>query len=102
VLILGLIVLLLLATAGLTLVKASRDLDAADDGDLGPVTGFVDERLQRTRVAVDTLIQPDAGPVDVRPSRHALRERATTYGIFGLGLVGIATFVAIGYVLLRG
>jgi hypothetical protein len=99
-LILGMIVLALLATAGLTLIKASRDLEAADDSDLGPVAGFVDERLQRTRVAVDTLIQPDVTPADVRPSRHALRERATTYGVFGLGLVGIAVVVVAGYVLL--
>ena len=101
-LILGMIALALLATAGLTLIKASRDLDAADDSDLGAVTGFVDERLLRTRTAVDTLIQPDVTAADVRPSTHALRERATTYGVFGLGLVGIAAFVAIGYVLLGG
>ncbi|MBJ7358651.1 hypothetical protein [Nocardioides sp.] len=101
-LILGMIVLALLATAGLTLIKASRDLDAADDSDLGPVAGFVDERLQRTRSAVDTLIQPDVSAAELRPSRHALAERATTYGVFGLGLVGIAAFVAIGYVLLGG
>jgi hypothetical protein len=101
-LIFGMIILALLATAGLTLIKASRDLDAADDSDLGAVTGFVDERLRRTRTAVDTLIQPDSSAADVRPSRHALRERATTYGVFGLGLVGIAAFVAIGYVLLGG
>jgi hypothetical protein len=99
-LIFGMIVLALVATAGLTLIKASRDLEAADDSDLGSLTGFVDERLQRTRTAVDTLIQPDASAVDVRPSSHALRERATTYGVFGLGLVGIAAFVVIGYVLL--
>jgi hypothetical protein len=98
-LILGMIALALLATAGLTLIKASRDLEAADDSDLGAVTGFVDERLQRTRTAVDTLIQPDVTPADLRPSRHALRERATTYSVFGLGLVGIAAFVVIGYVL---
>ena len=36
----------------------------------------------------------------MRPSRHALRERATTYAVFGLGLVGIAAFVVIGLVLL--
>lgn len=101
-LILGMIVLVLLATAGLTLIKASKDLDAADDSDLGAVAGFVDARLQRTRVAVDTLIQPDVAPADVRPSRHALRERATTYGVFGLGLVGITAFVVVGYVLLGG
>jgi hypothetical protein len=100
-LILGMIVLVLVAAAGLTLVKASRELEAADDSDLGPVAGFIDESLQRTRTAVDTLIQPDATLAEVRPSRHALRERATTYGVFGLGLVGIAAFVVIGTVLLR-
>jgi hypothetical protein len=99
-LILGMIVLALLAAAGLTLVKASRELEAADDSDLGPVAGFIDESLQRTRTAVDTLIQPDATLAEVRPSRHALRERATTYGVFGLGLVGIAAFVVIGLVLM--
>jgi hypothetical protein len=100
-LILGMIVLVLVAAAGLTLVKASRELEAADDSNLGPVAGFIDESLQRTRTAVDTLIQPDATLAEVRPSRHALRERATTYGVFGLGLVGIAAFVVIGTVLLR-
>jgi hypothetical protein len=99
-LILAMIILALVATAGLTLVKASRDLDAADDSDLGPVTGFVDQSLQRTRTAVDTLIQPDVTVAETRPSRYALRERATTYGVFGLGLVGIAAFVAVGYVLM--
>jgi hypothetical protein len=99
-LILGMIVLALVATAGLTLLKASRELDAADDSDLGPVAGFVDEGLLRTRTAVDTLIQPDVGVGEVRPSRYALRERATTYGVFGLGLVGIAAFVVIGLVLM--
>lgn len=101
-LIFGMIVLALVATAGLTLIKASRDLDAGDDSDLGPVAGFVDESLQRTRTAVDTLIQPDVSVAEARPSRHALRERATTYGVFGLGLVGIAAFVVIGIVLIGG
>jgi len=101
-LILGMIILALVAVAGLTLVKASRELEAADDSDLGPVTGFIDESLLRTRTAVDTLIQPDATLAEVRPSRHALRERATTYAVFGLGLVGIAAFVVIGLVLMGG
>jgi hypothetical protein len=99
-LILGMIVLALVAAAGLTLVKAGRELEAADDSDLGPVTGFIEESLMRTRTAVDTLIQPDVTVAEVRPSRHALRERATTYGVFGLGLVGIAAFVVIGLVLI--
>jgi hypothetical protein len=101
-LILGMIVLALVAAAGLTLVKAGRELEAADDSDLGAVTGFIDESLMRTRTAVDTLIQPDATLAEVRPSRHALRERATTYAVFGLGLVGIAAFVVIGLVLMGG
>ncbi len=101
-LILGMIALALVATAGLTLLKASRDLDAADDSDIGSVAEFVDDRLLRTRTAVDTLIQPDVSVADVRPSGHALRERATTYAVFGLGLVGIAAFVVVGYVLLGG
>jgi hypothetical protein len=103
-LILGMIVLVLVATAGLTLLKASRELDAADDSTddmaLGPVAGFVDDSLLRTRTAVDTLIQPDVSVAEVRPSRHALRERATTYGVFGLGLLGIAAFVVVGLVLM--
>lgn len=104
-LVLGMVLLALVATAGLALVKAGRDIDAADgDGhaDLGLVAGFVDDNLQRTRTAVDTLIQPDVTVAEVRPSRHALRERATTYAVFGLGLVGIAAFVVVGLVLLSG
>ena len=99
------IVLLLCALAGFTLVKAGRDIESADpegaDG-VGAVAGFVDGNLQRTRTAVDTLIQPDVTVAEVRPSRHALRERATTYLVFGLGLVGIAAFVAVGVWLLGG
>jgi len=104
-LVLGMILLALVATAGLALFKASRDIeaaDASDHSDLGLVAGFVDDNLQRTRTAVDTLIQPDVTVAEVRPSRHALRERATTYAVFGLGLVGIVAFVVIGSLLVRG
>jgi hypothetical protein len=104
-LVLGMILLALVATAGLALVKAGRDIDAARDresGDLGMVAGFVDGNLRRTRTAVDTLIQPDVTVAEVRPSRHALHERATTYAVFGLGLVGITAFIVIGLVLLGG
>jgi hypothetical protein len=101
-LILGMIALILVATAGLTLLKAGRDLDSADDTTPGAVAGFVDDSLMRTRTAVDTLIQPEATLAETRPSRHAMRERATTYALFGLGLVGIVAFVVIGSVLLGG
>ena len=100
VLILGLILLVLVASAGLALLMTGRDLDAREEP--GPITSFLDDGLLRTRTAVDTLIQPDVTVAEVRPSRHALRERATTYAVFGLGLVGIAAFVVIGLVLVRG
>ena len=96
------IVLLALAVFGLTLVKAGRDIDAADDSgdsEVGFVAGLIDDNLQRTRTAVDTLIQPDVTVAEVRPSRHALRERATTYAVFGLGLVGITAFIVVGLLL---
>jgi hypothetical protein len=101
--VLGMILLALVATAGLALVRAGRAIDNADDphdADLGPVSGFVDGNLRRTRTAVDTLIQPDATLAEVRPTRYALGERATTYSVFGVGLVGIVAFVAIGFTLL--
>lgn len=97
---LGIVLVIAAATAGLTLLKAGRDIDARKGDDLGLVAGIVDGSLSRTRAAVDTLIQPDVAPAEVRPSRHALRERATTYAVFGLGLVGIAAFLVIGIVLL--
>jgi hypothetical protein len=97
--VLGIIIVIVAATVGLALLKAGRDIDARDD-DAGLVAGLVDGSLNRTRTAVDTLIQPDVTVAEVRPSRHALRERATTYAVFGLGLVGIAAFVVIGLVLL--
>ena len=96
------IVLLALAVIGLALVKTSRDIenaDASEHSGVGFVAGLVDDNLQRTRTAVDTLIQPDVTVAEVRPSRHALRARATTYAVFGVGLVGIAAFIVVGLVL---
>jgi hypothetical protein len=100
VLILGLIVVVLLGSAGLMLVLAGRNLESSEEP--GALTSFVDSGLQRTRTAVDTLIQPDVTAAEVRPSRHALSERATTYAVFGAGLVGIVAFVVVGMVLVRG
>lgn len=96
-LILGLVTLTLVLTAGVALLKAGRDIDAADDSEVGTVAGLVDGGLQRTRVAVDTLIQPEVSVTEVEPSPHALRERATTYAVFGLGLLGVAAFVVLGF-----
>ena len=98
--ILGLLALVLVVTAGLTLLKAGRDLDAADDTDPGAVAGLVDDRLHRARTAVETLVTPDVREADLRPSQAAHRNRAATYAVFGLGLVGIAAFIVVGLVLL--
>jgi hypothetical protein len=98
--ILGLLTLLLVVTAGLTLLKAGHDLDAADDSDAGAVAGLVDDRLHRARAAVETLVMPDVRPADLRPSADAHRNRAATYAMFGVGLIGIAAFVVVGLVLL--
>ena len=50
---------------------------------------------------MDTLTQPDVTAAEVRPTRHALRERTTTYAVFGVGLVGIAASIVVGLVLVR-
>ena len=97
--ILGLLALALVATAGLTLLKAGRDLDAADDADAGAVAGLVDDRLHRARTAVETLVTPDVRQADLRPSASAHHNRAATYALFGIGLVGIVAFVVVGLVL---
>lgn len=107
-LILCALVLVALVWSGVRLLWAGRQLDDATPTRAGHVpvapadslAAKVDDRLQRARTAVDTLIQPDVTLAETRPSRHATRERATTYAMFGLGLVGIAAFVVIGLLLL--
>jgi hypothetical protein len=94
-----------LLVAGGLLLKAGRDLDGAGSGDEaqpGPVATLVDERLQRTRQAVDVLIQPDVHPDEVRPTESAMRNRAQTYQVVGAGLIGIAVLMTLGVLLLVG
>ena len=91
--------------AGGLLLKAGRDVDVAESGDesrLGRVSTLVDDRLQRTRQAVDVLIQPDVHPDEVRPTESAMRNRAQTYVVLGGGLVGIAVLMTLGVLLLVG
>jgi hypothetical protein len=97
--VLGIILVVAFGAAGLTLLKAGRDIENRED-DAGLVAGLVDGSLTRTRTAVDTLIQPDVTLAEVRPTQHARRERATTYAVFGLGLVGIAAVMVVGLLLL--
>lgn len=91
--------------AGGLLLKAGRDVDVAESGyrrQLGRVSTLVDDRLQRTRQAVDVLIQPDVHPDEVRPTESAMRNRAQTYVVVGGGLVGIAVLMTLGVLLLLG
>ena len=96
----------LLLVAGGLLLKAGRDVEVAESGDdesrLGRVSTLVDDRLQRTRQAVDVLIQPDVDPDEVRPTESAMRNRAQTYQVLGGGLVGIAVLMTLGVLLLVG
>jgi hypothetical protein len=91
-----------LLVAGGLLLKAGRDLDAARSdhrAEVGTVATLVDERLQRTREAVDVLIQPDVHPDEVRPTDSAMHNRAQTYLVLGGGLVGIAVLMTLGVLL---
>ena len=94
-----------LLVAGGLLLKAGRDVEVAESSEearLGRLSTLVDQRLQRTREAVDVLIQPDVHPDDVRPSDSAMRNRAQTYLVVGGGLVGIAVLMTLGVLLLTG
>ena len=91
--------------AGGLLLKAGRDVDVAESSEHwqpGRVSTLVDDRLQRTRQAVDVLIQPDVHPDEVRPTESAMRNRAQTYVVVGGGLVGIAVLMTLGVLLLIG
>ena len=93
-----------LAVGGL-LLKAGRDVEVARSGDparLGRMSTLVDDRLQRTRQAVDVLIQPDVHPDEVRPTASAMHNRAQTYQVLGGGLIGIAVLMTLGVLLLVG
>jgi|SRR3712207_2501736 len=87
------------------LLKAGRDVEVAEsshEGRLGRVSGLVDDGLQRTRHAVDVLIQPDVHPDEVRPTESAMRNRAQSYQVLGGGLVAIAVLMTLGVLLLVG
>jgi hypothetical protein len=104
-----LLVLALLAASyvGVRLVWAGRQLDDAGLGDRipvaphGSVAAKVDARLQRARVAVEGLVMVDEVPGDdLAPSPSALRERAQTYSVLGVGLLCLAGAVVFGALLL--
>src|SRR3712207_1138417 len=93
-----------IALGGLRL-EAGRAGEAArpgHEGRPGRVSALVDNGLQRTRHAVDVLIQPDVHPDEVRPTESAMRNRAQSYQGLGGGLVAIAVLMTLGVLLLVG
>jgi hypothetical protein len=108
-LVLGVLVLAVSAYLGVRLLWASRQLDAvpaSEDGRIpvapdGSVAAKVDARLQRTRVRLESIVMPEpvAGD-DLAPSAFSLRDRAQTYGILGVGLLGLAGAVVLGALLM--
>ena len=100
--ILGLLTLLIVASAGLTLVKTGRDLEAgAHSTRTRKVAALVDDRLLRARTAVEVLIQPDVDVDDVLP-RSSAAHRGRTYAVMGIGLLGLGAAAALGWLLLGG
>jgi type VI protein secretion system component VasF len=106
-LIIGAVVLALLLWFGVRLLLAGRQLDRLTPGGSaripvaprGSVAAKVDGRLQRTRVAVETLVMPEVSPHELHPSTGAFRDRAQTYVVLGACLLGLAAAVVVGFLL---
>ena len=106
-LVLGVLVLAALLWVGARLLLAGRQLDRLTPADTrripvatrGSVAAKVDDRLQRTRAAVETLVMPEVERDELRPSAGAFRERAQTYAVLGSGLIGLAGAILIGALL---
>ena len=102
-LVLGALVLAALLWTGVRLLWAGHQLD---DGALrvpvapdGSVAAKVDARLARTRVRLETLVMPELGHDELRASAGAFRDRAQTYVVLGLGLLGVAAALVVGFLL---
>jgi len=106
--ILGALVLVVLLWVGARLLLAGRQLDRlTPDGSTripvaprGSVAAKVDGRLQRTRAAVETLVMPEVEQEELHPSAGAFRDRAQTYAVLGMCLLGLAATAVIGVLLL--
>jgi len=105
--IIGAIVLVVLVWFGARLLLAGRQLDRlTPEGSTripvaprGSVAAKVDGRLQRARAAVETLVMPEAESAELHPSAGAFRDRAQTYVVLGLGLLGLAGALVVGFLL---
>ncbi|WP_157544621.1 hypothetical protein [Nocardioides halotolerans] len=104
----GAVVLLVLLWVGLRLLWAGRQLDDVTPtgssripvAPSGSVAAKVDRRLQAARAAVETLVMPEVEPEELHPSAGAFRLRAQTYVVLGLGLLGLAATMVVGFLLL--
>ena len=106
--IVGALVLVVLLWVGVRLLLAGHQLDRlTPDGSTripvaprGSVAAKVDGRLQRTRAAVETLVMPEVEREELHPSVGAFRDRAQTYAVLGICLLGLAATLVIGVLLL--
>jgi hypothetical protein len=106
-LIVGALLLLGLLWFGLHLLWAGRQLDDVTPAGStripvapsGSVAAKVDSRLQRTRAALESLVMPEVDQAELHPSAGAFRHRAQTYLVLGLGLLGVAATMVIGFLL---
>ncbi|WP_298516360.1 hypothetical protein [uncultured Nocardioides sp.] len=105
--VLGALVLAVLLWFGVRLLLAGRQLDGATPAGSsripvarsGSVAAKVDQRLLRTRAAVETLVMPEVEHDELQPSAGAHRHRAQTYLVLGTGLLGLAACLVIGFLL---
>jgi len=98
--VLGLVVCVAMAWAGVRLVRAGRQLEAVPTAERGSVAARVDQQLLAARTRVETLVMPEVEETELRPSAGAFEQRAQTYSVVGLGLLGLAAVVALGVLLL--
>lgn len=98
--VLGLVVCVAMTWAGVRLVHAGRQLEAASTAAQGSVASKVDSRLLAARTRVETLVMPEVDETELKPSAGAFAQRAQTYSVVGLGLLGLAAAFALGVLLL--
>jgi hypothetical protein len=98
--VLGLVVCVAIAWAGVRLLRAGRQLETVPVLEQGSVAAQVDRRLQAARTRVETLVMPEVEETELRPSAGAFEQRAQTYSVVGLGLLGLAAVFALGVLLL--
>jgi hypothetical protein len=103
----GALVLVVCLYLGVRLTWAGRQLDSVTHAERipvapqGSVAAKVDARLERARTRVETMVSvEEVQAEDVAPLPGTYRNRAQTYSVLGVSLIGLAAAVAIGALLL--